>query len=165
MHSRGLAVAIGTGARKTAFQVEQLYLAAMNRLVVSPLSKVEVMAVVQTEGRIASNDLSGHICLVEAVFGRHLIIVSNAIVSPRATDSTRNGPILHVRLGNPSPESVLLHKGTKIAQISLIMDSEVISGVSQQRSCNDNELSADAKQILWEMVENSGEILDESQQQ
>jgi len=45
------------------------------------------------------------------------------------------------------------------------MDSEVIGEISQQSHWNDNELSADAKQILWEMVENSGEMLNENQQQ
>jgi len=122
------------------------------------------MAIVQTEGQIANYNLSRHTYLVEAVSGCHPIIAANAIVSPRATDSASNGPIVPVRLANPSPKIISLHKGTKIAQISLIMDSKVITGVSQHSSCNDNELSVDAKQILWEMVENSGEMLDENQQ-
>jgi len=82
VHLRGVAVAIGTGARKTAFPVEQLCLPALDRLVVPPLSEVEIMAVVQMEGRIANNDLSGHTYLVEAVAGRHPIILPTPLFLP-----------------------------------------------------------------------------------
>ena len=167
VHLRGVAVAIGTSNRqKPATAVGQLCLAAAEKTVIPPLSEVEIMAIVREKER-PSNDLRhSYAYLVEAAASnKNPLIVANAIVSPPAAGSSINVPLVPIRLANPSSEGVTLHKGTKLALLSPIMESEIINGVSQEILPTDYELPADAKQALWEMVENSGEVLDDHQQQ
>lgn len=92
------------------------------------------------------------------------MIAVAAIVSPYTAGSTNNAPLVPIRLANLSSESPTLHKGTKIAQMSPIMDSEIVNGVSQESQSMDSELSDHVKSVLWEMVQNSGEVLTDHQQ-
>ena len=113
-----------------------------------------------------------HTYLVEATTSpmaneRLPIIVANAIVAPIkvADDSV---PLVPIRLANPSPEPVTIRRGTKVAQISPILDPELISGISQDNESTistHKELPLKAKEALWKMVEDSGEVLDSHQRQ
>ena len=96
---------------------------------------------------------------------RSPVIVANAIVTPEvAKDRVTLVPI---RLANPSSDPITLHRGTKVAQISPVSDSELITEVSQdhENMPTNKELPHEAKEVLWKMVEDSGEVLDSHQQQ
>ena len=50
------------------------------------------------------------------------IIVANAIVAPKVADGSVL--LVPIRLANPSPDPVTLHRGTKVAQVVPILESE-----------------------------------------
>ena len=103
------------GNRKTGLQLAQLSLAASDKLVVPPLSKLEIMASVQCEGK--SNDNLSHTYLVEAIINnRYPIVVVTAIVLPIIAGKT---PLIPVRLTNLSSESVTFYKHSNIHKTTL----------------------------------------------
>ena len=138
---------------------------------IPPLSKMETMA-----STLGQHSCAGHhTYLVEATTSamandRPSIIVGNAIVAPiKVADGSV--PLVPIRLANPSPEPVTLCRGTKVAQISPILDPELITGISQDSKSilttisTHKKLPLEAKKPLWKMVEDSGEVLDSHQQQ
>ena len=166
VHLRGKAVAIsGGGAGKSCSIVDPcVQLVISDQLTIPPLSELETLA----------STLGQHSCdnhqtfLVEAsatAKDRSPVIVANAIVMPEvAKDRVTLVPI---RLANPSSDPITLHRGTKVAQISPVSDSELITEVSQDRqnTPTNKELPREAKEVLWKMVGDSGEVLDSHQQQ
>ena len=72
-----------------------------------------------------------------------------------------------IRLANPLSDPITLRRGTKVAQISPVSDAELVTEISQEHESTPtkNELLPEAKEVLWMMVENSGEVLDSHQQQ
>lgn len=106
--------------------------------------------------------------LVEALAtanDRSPIIVANAIVTPDVANDC--GTRVPIWLANPSSDPITLHRGTKVAKISPVSDSELVTKISQERESTPTkkELPPKAKEVLWKMVENSGEVLDSHQQQ
>ena len=172
-HLRGKAVAIsGGGARKSCPIVDScMQLVIPNQLTIPPLSKMETMA-----STLGQHSCAGHhTYLVEATTfamanDRPSIIVANAIVAPiRVADGSV--PLAPIQLANPSPEPITLHRGTKVAQISPILDPELITGINQDSESIPTTISTHkklpfkAKEALWKMVEDGGEVLDSHQQQ
>ena len=152
VHLRGKAVAISGGrAGKSCSIVDPcVQLVISDQLTIPPLSEVETLA----------STLGQHSCdnhqtfLVEAsatAKDRSPVIVANAIVKPEvAKDRVTLVPI---RLANPSSDPITLHRGTKVAQISPVSDSELITEVSQDRedAPTNKELPREAKEVLWKM--------------
>ena len=166
VHLRGKAVTIsGGGARKSCSMVDPcVQLIIPDQLTIPPLSEMETLA----------STLGPHSCdhhqtyLVEAsatANDRSPIIVANAIVTPEVANDC--GTRVPMRLANPSSDPITLRRGTKVAQISPVPDSELITEISQERESTPTkkELPPEAKEVLWKMVENSGEVLDSHQQQ
>lgn len=77
--------------------------------------------------------------------------------------------VVPIRLVNPSFDPIMLRKGTKIAQISAVLDCELITSIGSEQESHPidtvTELPPEAKQALWKMIENSGETLNSHQQQ
>ena len=166
VHLQGKAVTIlEGGARKSCSMVDPcVQLIIPHQLTIPPLSEMETLA----------STLGPHSCdhhqtyLVEAsatANDRSPIIVANAIVTPEVANDC--GTRVPIRLANPLSDPVTLRRGTKVAQISPVPDSELITKISQERESTPTkkELLPEAKEVLWKMVENSGEVLDSHQQQ
>ena len=115
-----------------------------------------------------------HTYLVEATNSarandRPPIIVANAIVAPKVADGSV--PLVPIWLANPSPDPITLRRGTKVAQVVPILESELITGISYDSgsisatTVTNKELPLEAKEALWKMVEDCREVLDSHQQQ
>lgn len=70
-------------------------------------------------------------CLIEAAsLPKELpFIVANALVNPRESNKEITVPI---RLLNPSTDSVTLHKGSTVAQVTRLDSASVIANVSSE---------------------------------
>ena len=173
VHLRGKAVAIsGGGTRKSRQIVDPcvVQLVIPNQLTIPPLSEIETMA-----STLGQHSCAGHhTYLVEATNSarandRPPIIVANAIVAPNVADGSV--PLVPIRLTNPSPDPITLRRGTKVAQVVPILESELITGISYDSGCisattvTNKELPLEAKEALWKMVEDCREVLDSHQQQ
>jgi len=90
------------------------------------------------------------------------IVVANAIVAPQVECSQEL--VVLIPPLSPSSEPVTIYKGHKIAHISSIMESELISNVNPSQPNEVHDVSPTAQEALWQLVENSGEILSSQQQ-
>ena len=122
-------------------------------LQIPPLSEVELMA--PTSLIQADKPPSSCAFLAETANRRSPIVVANAIVASQAKESQEL--VVPIRLLNPSSQTVTIYKGTKIAHITSIMESQLISNVNLTRQCNEAcNVSPVAQETLWQLVENSG---------
>ena len=166
MHLRGKAVTISRGgARKSCSIVNPcVQLIIPDQLTVPPLSEMETLA--STLGQYSCDHHQTYLVEASATANdRSPIIVANAIVTPKVANDC--GTRVHIRLANPSSDPITLCRGTKVAQISPVLDSELITEISQERERTPakKELPPKAKEVLTKMVESSGEVLDSHQQQ
>ena len=69
-----------------------------------------------------------------------------------------------VHLVNPNPVEVMIHKGTKVAVVEQLGMTSVMS-VSEEpaRMLKAPPMSKEKQEMLWQMVEKSGEKLSESE--
>jgi len=162
LHLQGKAVPLCGGTRRSN-NTEPLSLASVvtpNNLQIPPLSEVEIIA--PTSLKQADESPSSCAFLVETVNNRPPIVVANAIVAPRVECSQEL--VVPIRLLNPSSKTVTIYKGTKIAHISPLMESELILNVNPSQPNEVHDVSPAAQEALWQLVENSGEVLDSQQQ-
>ena len=61
---------------------------------------------------------------------RSPIIVANAIVTPKVANDC--GTRVPIWVANPLSDPITLRRGTKVAQISPVSDSELVTEISQE---------------------------------
>ena len=151
------------GGTRKSNNTEPISLASVvipNNLQIPPLSEVEIMA--PTSLKQADESPSSCAFLVETVNNRPPIVVANAIVATRVECSQEL--VVPIRLLNPSSKTVTIYKGTKIAHVSPLMESELILNVNPSQPNEVHYVSPVAQEALWQLVENSGEVLGSQQQ-
>ena len=122
----------------------------------TPLSEMDTLASVTGIGE--SDRFTG---LVEHCMstGKSPVVVPSAIVAVQPQPAQG----CNFLLMNPTSEVAVLHKGTKVAQLSCILNNEEVANVVKK---NEYPVSipSDAEDVLWRLVESSGEILNPQQQ-
>ena len=88
------------------------------------------------------------------------------MVVPKQTNKDNQLCHLPTRIINPSAENVTLHKGMRVARLELIEDPDCVAGLGETAVDDKPEtsVSIEAQQLLWNMVEKSGETLNNKQQ-
>ena len=132
-----------------------------NNVQVPALSEVELVAptsLKQTD-RLPNNC----VLLIKATDGCSSSVVANAIVTPRAEFSKEL--MVPIWLLNPSSQAVTVYKGTKVAHVSPLRESELVSNVSQTQGSVPHDILQAHQEYLWQLVENSAEVLSSKQQQ
>ena len=125
-----------------------------------PLSEIEVMAV----ALFPDSKEMGNTYLVEAKAQDKVpITVANAVVVPKQAEMDNQLYCLPVRIINPSSENVTLHKGMRVARLEQIQDPDCVAGMREMFQ-DDTSVSTEMQELLWTLVEKSGEMLDERQQ-
>ena len=90
------------------------------------------------------------------------VVVASALVTPRRNDKIASIP---VRLLNTSVDSIVLRKGTTVANASTLEQSTLVASTAEIQTEDEPQLEVTSKQqeLLWGLVENSGDTLDQQQ--
>ena len=121
-------------------------------------SEMEVGAVLR--GPIGAGTL-----IVEQLVLPHkpYILVATSIVDPQGSAASSVVPI---QLLNLSPDSITIHKDTKVAIASFVdEDSVLVTGVGNSRSPAETQLSDSKRQLLWQVVESAGDELTQQERE
>jgi len=129
-----------------------------NSVYIPGSSEMEVSAVLQ--GPTEPGTLIVERCVLPH---KPSILVATSIVDfQRSGDS----PVVPIRMLNLSPDSITIHKDTKVAIAhSVEEDSVLVAGVSKDSSLFEPHLSDTKRQLLWQAVESAGDELTQQEQE
>ena len=159
LHLQGKAIPLKSGLEsETLMDFNNVSVVLAAKIEIPPLSEVETMA-----SAVLTGEYDKFTGLVEHCIpaSKSPVIVASALVmvQPRSSQGCK----VPLRLMNPTAEVTTLHKGTKIALLNCITDTEVVANVGEGMECP-AEVPAGAEDMLWNLVESSGEALDPQQQ-
>jgi len=157
LNGRALQLTRDPSAGEVTRQVNEAKVLIQDHVTLPPWSMVEVMA--KVEAPAAQCDC---VLLLEDLSRHTNIVVANALVTPQWNNEISSVP---VRLLNTSAESVNLHKGKAVACASTFCEplSTTVASTTETSHEATLEVTPKEREILWGLVENSGETLDPEQ--
>ena len=81
------------------------------------------------------------------------VTVANAVVVPKRMENDSRFSYLPLRIINPSPEDVTLHKGMRVARLELIQDPDFIASTTVGADKPVSSVFAEMQELLWTLVE------------
>jgi len=125
--------------------------------ILPPHSVMEVVA--RIEAPTFNHDC---MLLVEDLSRQPNFVVANAVVTPLLNNEIASVP---VRLLNTSVDSVVLRKGMAVACASALEQSTLVASTAETVDEPQLEVTSKQQDLLWGLVENSGNTLDQQQKQ
>ena len=159
LHLKGKAIPLNKDSSGPPDSPHSMMVKTSERLTIPPFSGIEAM--VQTS-LIGTTD---HNWLVEPAPQETFVMVARAVVCPCENGGTIAVP---VRLINPSPQTVNVPRGTKVAQVTKLDHMTTISTVGIEGVTNaqsSKEVSVEKQKGIWNLVTQSDKTLSEAQQQ
>ena len=102
--------------------------------------------------------------LVEDLSWKSNFVVANALVTPQQNDEMAS---ISVRLLNTSVDSIAIRKGTTVAHMSTLEQFDLVANTVEIRAVSWDEpkleVTPQQHELLWGLVENSGDTLDQQQ--
>ena len=137
-------------------EVNEAKVVIQEQVILPPQSVMEVMA--KVEAPIAQ---SAGVLLVEDLSRQPNLVVANALVTPRLNNEIASIPI---RLLNTLADPVVLHKGKAVACASTLeRPFAAVASTTETVGEPTLEVMSEEQEILWRLVENSGNTLDTQQ--
>lgn len=158
LHLKGRALRLSRNANPSDVgrEVNEAKVVVQDQVILPPRSVLEIMAKVETPAIQCDC-----VFLLEGLSQQPNVVVANALVTPQWNNETASVP---VRLLNTSTDSVVLHKGKAVACASTL-DRTFTAVASATEMTEEPTLEATPKEqeLLWGLVEDSGNTLDMQQ--